>query len=60
MVTFYKDTFSDSEKMMRFIGNSHGTVKARPDQKLVILNGWGSPIQIMTGMIKILTKLLEA
>ena len=60
LVTFYKDTFSDSEKMMRFIGNSHGTVKARPDQKLVILNGWGSPIQIMMGMIKILTKLMEA
>lgn len=60
LVTFYKNTFLDAEKMMRFIKHSSGTVKVRPDQKLVILKAWKTPNHVMKGMTAVLNDLKEA
>ena len=60
LVTFYKNIFLDGPQMMRFIQASYGTVKARPDQKLVILKAWKSPAHVMKGITGVLYSLKEA
>jgi transcription-repair coupling factor (superfamily II helicase) len=57
LVSFYKNIFPDGEKMMRFIQQSFGTVKARPDQKLVVLKAWKSPAHLIKGIGNVLTEL---
>lgn len=59
LVTFYKNIFPDPEKMMRFIHKSYGTIKARPDQKLVILKAWKSIDHLIKGITALLIDLKE-
>ncbi|OFW96045.1 MAG: transcription-repair coupling factor [Alphaproteobacteria bacterium RIFCSPLOWO2_01_FULL_45_8] len=60
LITFYKNTFADPEKIVRFIQKSCGTIKVRPDQKLVILKVWKSATHLIKGISGLLTELRES
>lgn len=59
LITFYKNTFPHPERMIRFIQKSAGTIKARPDQKLVISKAWKNASHLIKGISMLLEELSE-
>lgn len=59
LITFYKNTFPDPDKMIRFIQKSAGTIKARPDQKMVISKAWKNASHLIKGISLLLEDLRE-
>jgi transcription-repair coupling factor (superfamily II helicase) len=55
--SFHRDKFARPEYLIQWITRQGGTVKVRPDQKLVIMRAWEDPAQRLTGMKKTLTEL---
>ncbi len=41
VISFYQNKFTNPESLIRYIQSQSGTVKIRPDQKLVLMRGWG-------------------
>jgi transcription-repair coupling factor (superfamily II helicase) len=57
IIGFHKDIFSHPERLLSWIGNQSGTVKVRPDQKLVIMRAWDDIAIRPEGVKKILSEL---
>jgi len=57
VLSFHRDTFARPELLIDWITKQGGTVKVRPDQKLVLMRAWDDAAQRLTGMKKTLTEL---
>jgi len=57
VVSFRKDKFARPDRLIAWISNQAGTVKVRPDQKLVLMRAWDDAAQRLTGMKSTLTEL---
>jgi transcription-repair coupling factor (superfamily II helicase) len=57
VVSFRKDKFARPDRLIAWISKQAGTVKVRPDQKLVLLRAWDDAAQRLTGMKSTLTEL---
>ncbi|UNM06042.1 MAG: transcription-repair coupling factor [Holosporaceae bacterium] len=56
LLSFYKDTFQNIDLLLSFVAQNAGTVKMRPDQKLVILKSWPND-QIIEKLVNLLNGL---
>lgn len=59
IIAFYHDTFSHPERLMAWITKQAGTIKVRPDQKLVLMRGWEDMSLRLTGTKKTLVELVK-
>jgi len=41
VIALYQNKFSRPDQLVQYINNQRGTIKIRPDQKLVLMRGWG-------------------
>ena len=57
VISFRKDKFARPERLIQWITNQGGTVKVRPDQKLVLMRAWDDAALRLTGMKKTLAEL---
>jgi len=57
VIGFYQDRFARPDRLVAWIGNQTGTVKVRPDQKLVILRAWDEPTRRVEGLTALLKEL---
>ncbi|MFY9287471.1 MAG: transcription-repair coupling factor [Alphaproteobacteria bacterium] len=57
VMAFHKDRFSKPERLIEWITKQGGTVKVRPDQKLVLMRAWDDTAQRLGGMKKTLGEL---
>ncbi|MDE1901558.1 MAG: transcription-repair coupling factor [Alphaproteobacteria bacterium] len=57
VIAFHKDSFARPDRLLPWIGAQAGTVKVRPDQKLVVLRAWGDAALRPAGVKKILEEL---
>ena len=56
LITFYKDTFKNVDALLGWTADQGGTVKLRPDQKLVIIKSWQEE-DLIDALISLLEKL---
>ncbi len=54
VLTFHNNTFSHPEKLVRYLASQSGTIKLRPDHKLVCLRAWDAPDQRLKGTLRLL------
>jgi len=54
---FYQDTFPHPERLLSWIIGQAGTVKVRPDQKLVLMRAWDDSARRIEGIKNVLTEL---
>jgi len=59
LVTFHNDAFPNPEGLIAYAERLEGTVKLRPDSKLVVTRVWGDPKSRLNGLFQ-LTKGLSA
>ena len=59
IIAFHKDIFAHPDRLMSWISNQSGTVKVRPDQKLVIMRAWDDVAVRPDGVKKILAELAK-
>jgi transcription-repair coupling factor (superfamily II helicase) len=57
VLAFYKDKFAKPERLIGWITQQAGTVKVRPDQKLVLMRSWDDAGQRLNGIKKVLGEL---
>ena len=57
VLTFHNNTFSHPEKLVRYLAAQSGTVKLRPDHKLVCLRAWDSPEQRLKGTMRLMKEI---
>lgn len=57
VVTFHAASFKHPEKLVAYIGQQAGTVKLRPDQKLVYIRSWDEPATRLKGARRFLRDL---
>jgi len=55
VISFYKDKFSNPTQLIMWITNQAGTVKVRPDQKMIVIRAWDN-IDVRIDSIKKLLK----
>ena len=58
VIAFRKDRFAAPERLILWIGKQAGTVKVRPDQKLVLMRAWDGADERLAGMKKALNELV--
>ena len=58
VIAFRKDQFARPDRLIAWITRQAGTVKVRPDQKLVVIRAWDDAAQRLTGMKKTLAELV--
>lgn len=58
LISFYENFFPRPDIIFRFIHENLGTIKLRPDQKMVILRSWSTTTERIKGLQKLLGKLL--
>ena len=54
VLTFHNNSFSHPEKLVRYLASQSGTVKLRPDHKLVSLRAWDAPELRLKGTLKLM------
>ncbi|MEI8320890.1 MAG: transcription-repair coupling factor [Alphaproteobacteria bacterium] len=59
LVSFYQDNFPWPDRLLSWIQQHGGTIKIRPDQKLVIFKVWSTPQEKIEGVYKILSQLIK-
>jgi transcription-repair coupling factor (superfamily II helicase) len=59
VLAFFEDSFPHPERLIPWIAGEAGTVKVRPDQKLVIVRAWDALDQRLAGLRALLGKLAE-
>jgi transcription-repair coupling factor (superfamily II helicase) len=59
LIFFYENFFPKSDVIFMFIHENLGTIKLRPDQKMVILRSWATTTDRIKGLQKLLGRLLE-
>lgn len=57
VLSFHRDKFAKPEHLIQWITHQGGTVKVRPDHKLVLMRAWEDATHRLTGMKKTLTEL---
>jgi len=57
VVSFFEDRFANPEALVRYIGRHAGTVKLRPDHKLVFQRDWADPGRRVAGVRKLMDEL---
>ncbi len=57
VLTFHNNTFSHPEKLVRYLASQSGTVKLRPDHKLVSLRAWDAPEQRLKGTLRLMNEI---
>jgi len=57
VLAFHKDVFAKPDRLISWITKQGGTVKVRPDQKLVLMRAWEDIAGRLTGMKTTLTEL---
>jgi transcription-repair coupling factor (superfamily II helicase) len=60
VVAFRGDQFRNPQGLVQFIQNQQGSVKLRPDHKLVYQRGWDTPAKRMRGVRRLLEALGKA
>jgi transcription-repair coupling factor (superfamily II helicase) len=53
LVTFHEDSFPDPMGLVAYCQRLEGTVKLRPDNKLVITRTWGDPRSRLNGLYQL-------
>ncbi len=59
VIRFYQDTFAKPELLIAYATDSKGTVKLRPDKKLLVATTWKTVQQRIAGTESILQKLAD-
>jgi len=59
VVGFRNNTFARPDKLIAFIARQSGTVRVRPDQRLVYPRPWDAPKQRIIGLRKIVSELAQ-
>ena len=59
VVSFYKDRFAKPAELVAFIQRQAGTVKLRPDHKLVYRRQWDDPAARLRGVRRLLDELAK-
>ena len=59
LVSFHNDEFPDPAGLFAYAQRLEGTIKLRPDSKIVVLRIWGTPEARLNGLVQ-LTKGLSA
>ena len=54
VLTFHNNSFSHPEKLVRYLASQSGTVKLRPDHKLVCLRAWDAAETRLKGTLGLL------
>ncbi|HEU0117235.1 MAG TPA: hypothetical protein VFR09_01270, partial [Alphaproteobacteria bacterium] len=57
VLAFHKDKFAKPERLIAWLTTQGGTVKIRPDHKLVLLRAWEDAALRLPGMKKTLNEL---
>jgi transcription-repair coupling factor (superfamily II helicase) len=58
-IAFRHNEFANPLALVRFIGAQHGTMKVRPDQKIVVTRDWPTPEARLKGVQAVLTQLAK-
>jgi transcription-repair coupling factor (superfamily II helicase) len=58
-IAFRHNTFANPLALVRFIGAQHGTMKVRPDQKIVVSRDWPTPEARLKGVQAVLSQLVK-
>ena len=58
-ISFYHNTFPNPAGLIRYIESQMGTIRIRPDQKLIVMRPWKTPTDRLTGVRNIIKKLAE-
>ena len=59
VVSFYQDRVSSPEKLISWINKQLGSVKVRPDQKIVVIRSWDDLSQRLDGVKTLLKDLIS-
>jgi transcription-repair coupling factor (superfamily II helicase) len=59
VIGFYKDTPANVPALMKWMQDKSGTVKLRPDQKLVAIRGWDNPAHRVQGVRSLVRELAQ-
>jgi transcription-repair coupling factor (superfamily II helicase) len=59
VLSFYKDTFANPSALVKFIATQAGTVKLRPDHKLVYRRDWSDPQVRLKGVHYLMRRISE-
>ncbi len=59
VVSFFKDRFAQPESLVRFIERQAGSVKLRPDHKLVYRRDWDDPPASVRGVRRLMEELAK-
>lgn len=57
LISFYKNQVPYVDKLLQFVARQYGTVKLRPDQKMVLIRSWKTPQEKLQGINKFLKEL---
>jgi len=58
-IAFRHNNFANPLALVRFISAQHGTMKVRPDQKIVVVRDWPTPEARLKGVQAVLTQLAK-
>jgi transcription-repair coupling factor (superfamily II helicase) len=59
LISFYENFFPKPDVIFMFIHENLGTIKLRPDQKMVILRSWNTTTERLKGLHKLLGQFLK-
>lgn len=59
LISFYKNTFKNPDRLISHIMEQKGTAKIRPDQKIVYMRSFATPEASLAGTVKILEDLVS-
>ena len=57
VIAFHKDRFAKPDRLIAWITKQGGTVKVRPDHKMVLMRAWDNPSDRLSGIKKSLNEL---
>lgn len=58
-IAFYQNTFPNPAGLIEYISRQMGTIKIRPDQKILVMRPWDSVQDRLSGVQKIVAKIAE-
>ncbi len=58
-VSFYQNTFPNPAGLINYISSQMGTVRLRPDQKMVVMRPWGRMEDRLKGVEKMISQIAE-
>ena len=57
-ISFWKNTFPNPAGLVNYIASQMGTIRIRPDQKLIVMRAWGQLSDRLKGIEKIITHII--